>query len=335
MTSALPDIRFAVVANAFVSRCLSSAVLVALVAAAPAALAQNAEADARTHFAAGVNLLRDPAKPRYEEAYREFRAAYALNPSYKILGNVALCAMKLERDEEAVVAYERYLKEAVDLDPAERQQIERDILTLKAGIVRLVVDGVPAGASVLDTRIPAQGEPLTNVYGPLDGAKTTLGVRRGHHILRVRVSGRPEQTWELDAESGQLEHAFDFSAPPPEPPRPVAPVPVAPPPQEVSRPVPTSVWISGGATLAVLGGALVVGAVAASKRSDFDAINDGSDVRAAEALRSDGRTLNVVSDVLLGTAVIGVAVTTYLFVTRPSASAARTGVVTTPFLARF
>ena len=50
--------------------------------------------EARTHFAAGVALLQDPKEPRYEEAYREFKAAYAAAPSYKILGNLGLCAMK-------------------------------------------------------------------------------------------------------------------------------------------------------------------------------------------------------------------------------------------------
>src|SRR4051812_18719060 len=71
--------------------------------------------EARARFSAGVNLLKDPEAPRYEEAYREFKAAYAASPSYKILGNLGLCAMKLERDEEAIDAYERYLKEGKDL----------------------------------------------------------------------------------------------------------------------------------------------------------------------------------------------------------------------------
>src|SRR4051812_8414633 len=60
--------------------------------------------EARGRFSAGVNLLKDPEGPRYEEAYREFKAAYAASPSYKILGNLGLCAMKLERDEEAIAA---------------------------------------------------------------------------------------------------------------------------------------------------------------------------------------------------------------------------------------
>src|SRR5579885_3303968 len=97
---------------------IASGALVALILGLPAPRARAdvpITEEARTHFAAGVALLQDPKAPRYEEAYREFKAAYAASPSYKILGNLGLCAMKLERDEEAIVAYEKYLKEGKDL----------------------------------------------------------------------------------------------------------------------------------------------------------------------------------------------------------------------------
>src|SRR5262245_18752054 len=83
-----------------------------------ATLAQAARADevqisdkARDHFRAGVNFLQDPDGARYEEAYREFKTAYADSPSWKILGNLGLAAMKLERDGEAIEAYQKYLSE--------------------------------------------------------------------------------------------------------------------------------------------------------------------------------------------------------------------------------
>jgi hypothetical protein len=42
----------------------------AVTASAQAAAADGKQREeARTHFAAGVNLLQDPARPRYEEAY--------------------------------------------------------------------------------------------------------------------------------------------------------------------------------------------------------------------------------------------------------------------------
>ena len=62
--------------------------------------------EARAHFTTGVNLLQDPDGARYEEAYREFKEAYAESPSWKILGNLGICAMKLERDSEAISAFD-------------------------------------------------------------------------------------------------------------------------------------------------------------------------------------------------------------------------------------
>jgi Tfp pilus assembly protein PilF len=109
--------------------------------------------EARRHFGAGVALLDDRDGPRYEEAYLAFRAAYAAAPSPKILGNLGLCAMMLERDGEAIDAYERYLREVEDIEPREREQIERDLETLRATAARLTVEA-PAGTTIVDRRQP-------------------------------------------------------------------------------------------------------------------------------------------------------------------------------------
>src|SRR6185437_15642588 len=120
------------------SRLAAAAVAALAFAAAPLARAQPAPAhpapahpvtitpEARAHFVAGVRLLQDPAGPRYEDAYEEFKAAYAASPSPSMLGNIGLCAMKLERDEEAIRAYETYL-ESAKIDAAERNKIETDL----------------------------------------------------------------------------------------------------------------------------------------------------------------------------------------------------------------
>src|SRR5579859_5544266 len=113
--------------------CSASVFLVAGVAGHAVAADAPITDEARTHFAAGVNLLRDPDGARYEEAYREFKAAYAASPSYKILGNLGLCAMKLERDGEAIDAYSNYLARASDLDPSEAKQVTTDLQTLRTG----------------------------------------------------------------------------------------------------------------------------------------------------------------------------------------------------------
>src|SRR5678815_573648 len=114
--------------------------------------------EARAHFNAGVNLLQDPDGARYEEAYSEFKAAYRASPSWKILGNLGIGAMKLERDGEAIEAFKRYLREGgADVEDEERAQFERDISTLEAGVVRLTVDSDPPGAIVEDQRFASSG----------------------------------------------------------------------------------------------------------------------------------------------------------------------------------
>lgn len=262
---------------------------------------------ARAHFAAGVALLQDPKAPRYEEAYREFKAAYAASPSYKILGNLGLCAMKIERDEEAANAYETYLKEAgPELGAKEREQIQRDLLTLKSGLIHVTVSSDPAGAALADTRVPVQGEEVHNAYGSLT-APVTLGLRRGHHILSVRLPGYVDQNWEFDAtDSSPPSHVFVLVKP-----------------ESTQRfvrerPIPVTAYVVGGLTVALAIGGAVTGSLALSEHTKYNSDNTGYAYSAAHDERSTGLTYNYVTDSLFGVAIIGAVVTTVLVVTRPS-----------------
>ncbi|HMA94301.1 MAG TPA: hypothetical protein VKP30_16530, partial [Polyangiaceae bacterium] len=74
------------------------------------ALAKGALGDeAQKHFDAGLAYADDPTGPKWEEAFKEFRAAYTLSQNWKILNNIGLCALNLERDGEAIEAYKDYL----------------------------------------------------------------------------------------------------------------------------------------------------------------------------------------------------------------------------------
>lgn len=159
---------------------------------------------ARKHFRAGVAYLEDPEGARFEEAYHAFNAAYAASPSAKILGNVGLCAMKLERDGEAIEAFQRYLAEVKDLDAEERAQVTRDLTTLRAGVVRLdlrVVGAVGTTVTITDVRRANDGARVVNVY-PVENGGATFGVRPGHHEIRVRAPGHREASWDFEAVAG-------------------------------------------------------------------------------------------------------------------------------------
>jgi hypothetical protein len=156
---------------------------------------------ARNHFRSGVHLLEDPDGARYEEAYSEFKAAYSQSRSPKILGNIGFCAMMLERDGEAIDAYTRYLQEVPDIDREERDQINRDLQTLKSSAVRIRVRVNERGAVLTDRRLPVRGSTITNLYR-IDGNTVEVLVRPGHHQMRVKVGDRESATWDFDAVPG-------------------------------------------------------------------------------------------------------------------------------------
>jgi len=291
---------------------------------APAAHAQEGEISeqARTHFQAGVNLLQDPDGARYEEAYREFKAAYAASPSWKILGNLGIAAMKLERDGEAIEAFQKYLSGgAAALSPEEREQFQRDLGTLQAGVVKLSLDVNLPGVSISDERVPVTGSPVRNSYVP-DGQHLEIGVRPGHHKITASAPGYEPAVWELEAVSGAGQaHAFELKRPAPA----TAPGMGGGPVTSAERPTPTGVYVGLAATGVFAVGAGVMGALALGKKSEFDDANKGDNVSSAKDLHDNVKTFNLVTDVLIGAAVVSAGVTTYLYFSRPKAEVPASG----------
>ncbi len=296
--------------------------------------------EARAKFNVGVNLLTDPDGPRYEEAYRAFKAAYALSPSYKILGNLGLCAMKLERDDEAIAAYEKYVAEGKDLSRSEVQQITSDLAILRSSVAHVVVESDPAGAEIIDVRVPVRGERVLNSYGTVQQA-TKLGLHEGTHQVTARLEGYPDQTWDVEVAGGQdlPPHTFVFTKEAPATSMNVAPAPSI----VLSRPVPARVWIGVAATGALAVAAGVTGGLALAKHSDFDTANDGSNPKNTQSLKDSGQTFNLVNDICLGGAVVAAGVTAILYFTRPtiettgsspSTPAAKSRVIVVPDVAR-
>lgn len=249
--------------------------------------------EAKSHFAAGVALLQDPEGEKVEEAYREFRTAYDLSGSPKILGNMGFCAMRLERDGEAIEAYSRYLREVPDIDADERAQIIRDLQTLTIGIARLTITVDKPGVRIVDVRIPVRGERVTNTYGPITNGKLEVGVRPGHHILTAKLADHEDVTWEIDAFAASRDkNAFVMK------PRVVAP-PNAGDGGSKTNVGPLVLMSVGGAML--VGGA-ITGILALGKTNDIEAKcpNDVCPVNFdLDSARSSAKTFVRITDVLL------------------------------------
>ncbi len=334
------DVALRHLAKLLLTSCL--ALLAAPLWAAPVKVSERA----RAIFKTGVKLLGDNDGECGEEAYRAFKAAYADSPSPLILGNIGMCSKTLERYGEAIEAYERYLKEVADIDPEERKQISEDLPMLKTSVVAIKLTVVPAGAVASDTRIPVKGEKVVNRYGPLQ-ATLQIGLRPGSHEVRVELDGYTSQLWRFDALPGQtLEKSLSLAKtqtvdPPPPPGPPVAPPPAIPngalagPGKPIggadtqadttSRPVPTGVYVTLGLTGVLAVGAGITGGLALSKNSAYDdqflANGVVEDHATAQALRDDGQTLNIVTDVLIGGAAAAGVATLVWYLARPTVEA--------------
>jgi len=272
-------------------------------------------AEAKTHMEAGAAFFNDPAGHKCEEAFSEFEKAYELVGSLNALKGMAFCAMFLERDGEAIELYETLLeRKGSQIDRADKQQIEADLKALRAAVSVVTLKTDVAGLTVVDTRTPAKGYPITNRY-KIEEKQLQLGVHPGVHEFRASVDGKPEQVWRIEIKNGEsYNREFNFGVTPPD----TNDKPPPKEPEKPSRPVPKSVFIVGGATVAfgIAGG--VVGFLAKGARDDYEAANGKeADKAKLESMRSNVVTMNLIADVSFGLAVAGAATTLVLFLKRP------------------
>jgi hypothetical protein len=196
-------------------------IALSLVGAAQAAEVRVSD-NASRRFSQGVRYLTSQDPGRYEKAYREFKAAYADSPSWKILGNLGIVAHELERDGEAIDAFKAYLERGgKELAADERKQVKEDLELALAGHSTVIIETEPEGAWILDERLPETGVSIVNRYGPTQG-KLELRVRAGHHRIVAELNGYESGVWEFsDAPGATSKHRFELRAP-----RPVAEAPV-------------------------------------------------------------------------------------------------------------
>ncbi len=270
--------------------------------------------EAKKHFKAGVDFLQDPDGARYEEAYREFKEAYRLSPSWKILSNLGLAALKLERVGEAVEAYERYLSEGgKDVEPSERAQVEKDVRLSKAQGHTLVLRSTAPGAVIVtDERVRTTGGPVVNAYTIPAGKDLRIMVVAGQHVLTAKSGGRSVK-WDTSLAADKAsEHVFSMEAATPSTPAgPTSTGEKAPPASDTPIGTAASPLRTAGFVTAGVGGALWIGSVftglsAKSKESDLDkACPDRAHCpRSNEGTANSAKKMATVTNVLLVSGVV-------------------------------
>lgn len=247
--------------------------LVALCVSASPALAEDAiSEEAKLYFKNGVELIQGQP-PNYQDAYYQFKLAWEKSKSWKVLSNWGLCALKLERDGEAIWAYTEYLKQK-DIDPDERKDLERDLLLLNGNAASVTLASDVADLEVIDARAGSSVPPQTY---RLDGGQLALRLRAGSHTITASSQGKSLR-WEVTLSPGRTDqHRFDFAAQP-------AAAPVVAPTTKPEQSAPsarasvtsgsgtgtvrTLGYVVAGAGVLALGGGALLGAGAKSKESD-------------------------------------------------------------------
>lgn len=282
---------------------------------------------ARTHFKAGLAYLEDPGGAKYEEAYREFHTAYADSPSYKILNNIGLCALYLERDGEAIDSYEGYLAAApkAEIPDKQRLQIESDLARLKSGIVTLTLKGLPPNTNIVDERLVTQGSNLVNRY-TANTPEFTLRIHPGNHRVTLQAKGYQSEVFELNGNpSTQHTHdaalvkseSSDTSA------KPVTAVNQAPTTEPPAASAKSSLgpafYVSAIATGVFAASATATGLLALSSKKELKQLNEEkSDLAGAKKAHDDTNRYALFCDLSIGATILAAGATTYFYLSAPT-----------------
>jgi hypothetical protein len=228
-------------------------------AAAPEAPKEDPAAvdEARQRFQKGVQLFKEFS---FEAALAEFRKAYQLAPSYRVLFNIAQVHYELHNYVDALKAFRQYLNDGGPEIPTDRRtQVEADVRKLegRVGYVEVVanvdsgqvsIDDVPVGQ--LPIKVPILVNPgVRRVSVTKPGFGTTarnVTIAGGDHA-QVQL----ELTEAVASSRVARDEEKKRREPPPSKPK-------------------TAMWVSLAATGALGIGAGVFGLLAQDSKRDFE-----------------------------------------------------------------
>ena len=286
---------------------------------------QKALQEARTRYEKGKQLYGEGA---FDAALAELQRSYELAPSWKILYNIALVQRARNDFAGSLAAYEKYMSEGgKDVPAARKQEVTKEIDTLKTLVARVDVKTNVADADVLVDDVPV-GKGSISAYVLNPGSHRVSASKEGRQtvVKVINVAGGDSKSLDLvlqETTSPQPTATPTVTTAPTETSAPTSTAPAVtssatgtdttPPPPPPER---GPVWVGWALTGALAVGAGVTGGLAMSKASAHKDLRAQPDVTQDQitASRNDAKTLALVTDVLVPCAVVAGAVSLYFSV---------------------
>lgn len=260
--------------------------------------ATEATEKARTRFFQGVELYKEGS---FEAALAEFKQAYRLNPSYRVLYNIAQTHFELHDYVNSYLTLKDYLQQGSnDISASRRSQVDELNQKLEKRIARLDISCNVDGAEVRIDDIATGNTPLAASVLVNAGPRRVSVVKAGYPVAAriVTVAGGDQVKVKID-----MIALADLQSPRAKAPTAVGGLVVQPPspllesqPPKTSRRaiVATSLVVAGSCAVAtgVFGGLLL------NAKKDFDAevSKRPYDRTKAEDIRSRARTYQYLTD---------------------------------------
>lgn len=147
--------------------------------------------EARGHFERGLKLLEDGA---YAAALAEFLVSLEQYPTRNATLNAAFALRKLQRFDESLDMYERFLRNFQNIPPDDKALAQRALAELRALVGTIDIEGAEPGALISISGV-ARGE-----FPPV----APLRVAAGSQLVRVFKEGYEPYETRVEVAGGQL-----------------------------------------------------------------------------------------------------------------------------------
>jgi hypothetical protein len=147
---------------------------------------ESAVAEAGQHFTKGVQLFKEWS---FDAALAEFRKAYQLAPSYRVLYNIAQVNYELHNYVEALKGFRQYLTEGgSEVSIERRTQVEAEIRKLEGRVGYIEVTANVEGAQLSVDEVPVGSIPLRAPLMVNPGLRRVSGTKDGYGMTARNVT---------------------------------------------------------------------------------------------------------------------------------------------------